>query len=103
MKRIYRLAAAILYVVLFFLLFPSYKYWVDPDAISYINVARLFAKGEYFASLNAYWSPLASWLLVPFIKTGADPVLSAKYINGILGLLTLYSTYSLTDKFVIND
>jgi hypothetical protein len=103
MKRVYQLAAAILYVALFFLLLHRYQYLIDPDSISYINVARLFAKGEYYDSINACWSPLASWILVPFIKAGFDPVLSAKYINGMLGLLTLYSCYSLTDKFAINE
>jgi hypothetical protein len=103
MNRIFQLAAAYLYIGLFFLLFPVYQYVLDIDAISYIHVAQRLANGEFYYALNGYWSPLISWILVPFIKAGYDPVMAAKYINGLLGLLTLYSCYSLTDKFNIHD
>lgn len=102
MNRLYQLSAAVIYIVLFFLLFPWYQYILDIDAISYIHVAERFAKGEYYYSVNGYWSPLISWILVPFINAGFDPVFTAKYINGLLGLLTLFSCYSLIDKFTIN-
>ena len=78
MIRIFQLAAAALYIILFFLLFPYYQYVVDIDAVSYINVAERVAKGEYYHSVNGYWSPLISWILVPFLKGGFDTVLSAK-------------------------
>ena len=102
MNRLYQLIAAALYTALFFLLFPVYKYVMDIDAISYIHVAERFAKGEYYYSVNGYWSPLISWILVPFIKAGFDPALSAKYINGFLGLLSLFSCCALLDKFNIH-
>ncbi len=103
MNRIYQLSAATVYTILFFLLLPLYQYVLDIDAISYIHVAERFAKGEYYYSINGYWSPLISWILVPFIKAGFDPVLSAKYINGLLGLLTLLNSCALIEKFHIHD
>lgn len=103
MNRFYQLCAAAFYMILFFLLFPWYQYVLDIDAISYIHVAERFAKGNYYHSINGYWSPLISWILVPFIKAGMDPVFSAKYINGLLGLLTLFSCFSLMDKFSIHN
>jgi len=102
MNRKYQLTAAVIYVILFFALFPWYKYVFDIDGVGYIHVATRLAKGEYFNSIAGTWSPLGSWLIVPFVKAGLDPVLTAKYVNGFLGLFTLFSCYSLTDKFNIN-
>ena len=102
MNRIYQFAAAAFYVIIFFLLFPWYQYVVDIDAVSYIHVAERIANGEYYYSVNGYWSPLISWILAPFISAGFDAVLSAKYLNGFIGLLTLYSCYALINKFDIH-
>ena len=103
MNSFSRIIAAAFYLALFFILFPWFQYVIDIDAISYIHVAQRFANGEYYYSLNGYWSPLISWVLVPFIKMGYDPVLASKYINGLLGLLCLFSCNVLTDKFNINS
>ncbi|MEO6720267.1 MAG: hypothetical protein ABIN67_07860 [Ferruginibacter sp.] len=102
MNRLYYLSAAILYILLFFLLFPWYQYVLDIDAISYIHVAQRYARGEYFNAVNGYWSPLISWILIPVVKTGYDPVMAAKYINGLIGLLSLFTCYSLMGKFRIH-
>jgi hypothetical protein len=102
MNRLYYLSAAILYILLFFLLFPWYQYVLDIDAISYIHVAQRYARGDYFTAVNGYWSPLISWILIPFIKAGYDPVFTAKYINGVLGLGTFFACCSLMNKFRIH-
>lgn len=103
MNRVYQLGASALYISLFFMLFPWYRYVIDIDAISYIHVAQRIANGDYYHAVNGYWSPLISWILVPFIQWGYDPVLAAKYINGVLGLLSMMTCYSLLDKFRIHD
>jgi len=102
MNSFYRIVAGVIYTVLFFLLFPWYCYVADVDGISYLYVAKVFANGEFFRSVNGCWSPLASWLLAPFYKMGFDLILSAKYLNGLIGLLTLFSSCSLIDKFNIH-
>ncbi|MFZ4059095.1 MAG: hypothetical protein ACOYKE_13210, partial [Ferruginibacter sp.] len=99
MNRIYQTAAAALYVVLFFLLFPTYRYVLDIDAISYIHVAERYLNGHALDALNGYWSPLISWSLMPFIKAGFDPVIAAKYFNGVLGLLSLFTAFKLFNTF----
>lgn len=94
--------AGLLYVILFFVLFPVYRYVLDIDAISYIHVAERVAKGNYWESINGYWSPLISWLLVPFIRWGFDPVLSAKYLNGAIGLCCLFCSCRLMNRLAIH-
>jgi len=33
------------------------------DGVSYIDIAAAYARGDWAHALNAYWSPLYSWLL----------------------------------------
>ncbi|MES2893997.1 MAG: hypothetical protein V4725_18400 [Bacteroidota bacterium] len=103
MNRVSLLLAATVYIILFFLLFPWYQFVLDIDAISYIHVAERYASGDFFGAVNGYWSPLISWILIPFIKSGQDPVIAAKYINGLIGLLALFTCQSLLNKFVIHS
>lgn len=102
MNRTAALAALALYVGAFFLLFPNYQYVLDIDAISYLHVAERYAKGAWQTALNGYWSPLFSWLLVPLVSMKVDLVLAAKYLNGILGLLTLVTCFRVFARFPLS-
>ena len=39
------------------------RYSMNPDGISYIELGQAWWRGDWQAALNAYWSPLYSWLL----------------------------------------
>jgi hypothetical protein len=41
---------------------------MDPDGISYLEVAQAYAQGRWNDAFNAYWSPLFSWILAVFLK-----------------------------------
>ena len=89
-----------IYLILFFLLFSGFQYNIDPDATGYFSVAEHFANGDYFKSINGIWSPLSSWLVVPLIRAGFDPVLSVKCLNGFYGCLILGVFFVLLKKYV---
>src|SRR5215208_1289032 len=36
---------------------------VNLDAVSYLEIARDYAHGDFAGALNGYWSPLYSWVL----------------------------------------
>src|SRR5262245_37197428 len=36
---------------------------IDPDTISYLDMADAFMRGDWKMAINAYWSPLYSWLV----------------------------------------
>ena len=91
-----------IYTSLFFILFPGYRYVIDPDATGYLSVAEQFAKGNFHNSINGIWSPLSSWLLTPFIKLNFDEILSVKYLNGLYGLLSITGFFYLLKKFKCN-
>jgi hypothetical protein len=40
------------------------------DGISYMGIAREYANGWLPDAINAYWSPLVSWMMAPFIALG---------------------------------
>lgn len=39
------------------------RYDMNPDAISYLDIGDNYLKGDWQHALNAYWSPLYSWIL----------------------------------------
>ena len=57
-----------LYLLFALILFSNYKYIINSDGISYISIARNYINGHLFYAINGYWSPLYSWLLIPFIS-----------------------------------
>ena len=36
---------------------------VNPDGVSYLDIADAYLRGDWHAAVNTYWSPLYSWLL----------------------------------------
>jgi hypothetical protein len=38
------------------------RFRMNPDGVSYMDMGDLYWKGNWHAALNAYWSPLYSWL-----------------------------------------
>lgn len=103
MKSKYLIILIFIYTACFFLIFPYYKYLIDPDATGYIKVAERLAAGDYLNAINGLWSPMGSWLLTPFIKLGFDPVSSVKYLNGIYGLIILCAFFLLVKKLEIDN
>lgn len=41
---------------------------MDPDGISYLDIGDAYWRGDWHHALNAYWSPLYSWILGFVIK-----------------------------------
>ncbi len=40
------------------------------DGISYLSIAQQYARGDVSDAVNAYWSPMVSWLSAPLIAAG---------------------------------
>lgn len=36
---------------------------LDPDGIAYLDIASAYARGDWNAAINPYWSPALSWIL----------------------------------------
>jgi hypothetical protein len=39
------------------------RYWIDPDTISYLDMADAYLRGDWPMALNGWWNPFYTWLL----------------------------------------
>jgi len=93
----------IIYSVLGIFLLKYYQYQIDPDGISYIGIAQKYLKGDIDNAINAYWGPLLSWLLMPFLSFGLKPLFAGKLLNLLLGLVAIIGLRSLSYRFEMAD
>jgi len=82
--------AVAVYCAGFAALLPFLVYHIDADGISYISIARHYLDGDFALAVNGYWGPLFSWLLMPFMAAGINPLVSAKLAGFASGLLALW-------------
>jgi hypothetical protein len=62
------------------------RYHINPDGVAYVEHARHWARGDLALAGASWWSPLLSWLLVPFIWVRVDPLVAVKALNIVFGL-----------------
>ena len=87
---------AFLFVTIFYTSLPYYKAEITADYISLYSVAEKYVSGEYDNAVNAYFGPLYSILLIPFIILGVGKEYAAKYLSSILGLISIFVFYRFT-------
>ena len=58
---------------------------LNTDAIAYMRVAEYWSMGNFDFAVNGYWGPLLSWLMVPFLWLGVEPLLAGKLAMLISG------------------
>ena len=95
--------ALILYSISALLLFNYYQYIIFSDGLSYISIAHEYSIASFSNAINGYWSPLFSWMLVPFLFFGSTKMYiihSAKILSLIIGLFTLIGIKYLFSKFI---
>jgi len=71
----------------------AYRFYIEPDGINYFDIARAYLRHDWTNALNAYWSPLYSWL-VASIQWTLHPSLYSEstflhLLNFVLFLLAL--------------
>lgn len=76
-----------------------YRFQTTPDYISYVSIAEKCLAGDFHNAVNAYWGPMFSWLLMPFIYFNCPPVLAGKFILLIAGAVIILLTSSLLKNF----
>uniref|UniRef100_A0A7C3NFW2 Glycosyltransferase RgtA/B/C/D-like domain-containing protein n=1 Tax=candidate division WOR-3 bacterium TaxID=2052148 RepID=A0A7C3NFW2_UNCW3 len=87
----YLLITFLSFTIVFFSFFPFFRYQINPDGISLINIAKKYLSGNFKLAINGYWSPLISFLLVPFIMIFKDGILSFKILSFLIGLFSIFS------------
>ncbi|EKQ52946.1 MAG: hypothetical protein B655_1617 [Methanobacterium sp. Maddingley MBC34] len=94
------------YFILGIFLLKYYQYQINPDGIQYILIAKSYFTGNFHTAIDAYWGPLISWLLVPFLFFGQSPIyelLSTKILALIVGSVTIVGVRFLSYRFKMNE
>ena len=69
---------------------PYVKWYVDnPDSLQYVNIAHNILEGRFATSINGYWGPLISWVLVPFILFFDDGIVAFKFLQMAIGVFVI--------------
>lgn len=80
--------------------FSRFLLWrVDIDGISYVGIARHLLDGNAYASINAFRSPLISWLMAMAARVGnPDLLLVGKVISVASFVVALILSFQLTER-----
>ena len=84
------------YVAICLAISRKYLYITTPDWVSYVTVAEKYLHGHFADAVSGHWSPLISWLLVPFLAMHVPAEVAVKWINLPCGIGVLLSTWTLT-------
>ncbi|MFA0848215.1 MAG: glycosyltransferase family 39 protein, partial [Methanobacterium formicicum] len=100
-KRVILFIVILFYLSLSFVLLGHYLHVFNDDSISYLTIANEYEDGNFSAAINGYWSPLFSWLMVPFFIFSSSvlgDLIAARLISVIIGLFTLMGVYLLINN-----
>ncbi len=89
------------YASLSLVFFWFYSCRIDPDGISYIEIAKFYANGDWENAINAYWSPLISWILTPFVYLSFPMPETFRFLLVFVGFGVIYEINQI-QKLVLN-
>lgn len=76
----------------------------NPDSVLYLRAAEYFSAGHWLDGLNVYRWPLYSLLIGGVMSmTGADALIAAQIVNGLLTLGTTMAFISLANRLTNGD
>lgn len=79
----------------------SRYYYINPDGLQYIGIARLIKLGAWYDTVNAYRGPLISWLMA-FLSTFSPELFAVRLIISLGSLLTVLVSWFII-KAIIKD
>ncbi len=84
------------------LIFPYYKFYIDPDATAYLTISARYAVGDFSRAVNGLWGPWACWLTAILIKAGFAAIPAAIFVNAVGGAGFHFVSHSLFLRFQID-
>ncbi len=96
------IAAVCLYILLAAVFFRFHRYQISPDGVSYISIAQKYLQGDFSSAINGYWNPLFSWLMIPFLLLGIEPIIAARLSILTVGALAVWGVGILSSKLPID-
>lgn len=71
---------------------------INPDGVSYFQIAKYYASFDISKAVNGYWSPLLSWLLVPFFWLGVEPGYAYRALIILLSIAVIGTLHLLLER-----
>jgi hypothetical protein len=100
LKALSRIWPLVVYGCLVAIYGNSYFYdQMAGDGISYLSIAEKYARGDFYHALNAYWSPMISWLAAILMKTGLSPLWSLNVLKLAGGVFIILMNGRLVKHF----
>ena len=96
------LFSSLFYFILAITLTFFYRFQINPDGVSYISLSLKYIHLDWNNSINGYWGPLFSWLLMPLIILGIKPLLATKILSLIIGYLVFIQSNTLLILFDVD-
>lgn len=76
---------------------------INPDSISYISISKKYFDGNFSETINAYWGPLFSWLLLPSFLLEIEPHIFSRILYGIFSIILFILLKKFFIKLELND
>lgn len=96
------IASLAFFIILFFITHPFFKYYIDPDAVSYLTIARRYATGDCLRAINGLWSPFSPWLVSLCMRAGMEALWAAHFMSALASIGTLIAAFCLFRRYNIN-
>jgi hypothetical protein len=100
-EKLLLLICVLLYLFIGLFLIQNYLFILNTDGISYIHIAQHYVNGQFYYAINGYWSPLYSWLLIPFLFIWQEKLgilFAVKLLSLLIGCFTFWGVYLLSRK-----
>ncbi len=78
------------YFVVGCILVPFYRYSQRGDIVSYLSISEKYINGNFSDAVNGVWSPLLSWLLIPFFLMDIEILLGFKILQLMIGAFIIF-------------
>lgn len=92
-----KIVFSLIYLAATALLLPFTLWYVNnPDSFQYISITEKLKAGHFYHSLNGYWGPLTSWLVLIPALLGINTIIAFKIVQIVIGFLTLHAWYRLS-------
>ena len=79
-----------------------FQKFLNIDTLAYINIAELYADGNFIHAINGCWSPLYSWIIAVLLKIGIPALTTCYILNFAAAAVCFYFLNRMAKKFLFN-
>lgn len=60
---------------------------LNPDGVAYLQIASHYTHGQTGLAISGHWGPLLSWLMAPLLMAGLPPLVTARLVMALSGVV----------------